>query len=499
MTEPNNSLNLMAGKQAMAENEDPREQLFVLKLQVKTSLIDIIVDLGSQKNLISETLVRKLGLKTVKHPKPYPLGWIQKEAGLSVINQCTFRFVLHESYIDDVTCDIVPLDVCQVILGNPYLWNRYAVYDRWAQKYRFIKDGEQFIFCLVSLPQKTSLATMTQVKRLVNASKKFVLLFIRPYEEQLSRMYLTTLSKLQEGDLNRLKAKYEDLFSEITGLPPRRGVEHEIMLTDESSLSNIGLYLTSVQESEEIKRQVQELLQTGVIMPKDFVIVYLDDNLVCSKTWEEDLIHVEKVFEVLQNGQLKLNGKKCEFGKDELVYLGFIMEKGQRRIDPSKVAMITKWPTPRIMTEVRSFIGVCQYLRNFIRHFLTYAAPLHGLTKANVQFVWGRAHEEDFQLLKKKILEAPVLVLPNLQRTFEVETDASSYAMGVVLIQDGKLVEYHSDMFTSAIQNYPTYDKEFYALYQAIKHWRVYLLGKEMVVHSDHKPLEFLHAQMKLQ
>ena len=67
-----------------------------------------------------------------------------------------------------------------------------------------------------------------------------------------------------------------------------------------------------------------------------------------------------------------------------------------------------------------------------------------------------------------------------------------------MLIQDGKLVEYHSDMFTSAIQNYPTYDKEFYALYQAIKHWRVYLLGKEMVVHSDHKPLEFLHAQMKL-
>ena len=66
-------------------------------------------------------------------------------------------------------------------------------------------------------------------------------------------------------------------------------------------------------------------------------------------------------------------------------------------------------------------MGACQYLHKFIRHFLTYAAPLHGLTKVKVQFMWGRAHEEDFQLLKKKISEAPVLALPNLQRTFKVE------------------------------------------------------------------------------
>ena len=295
-----------------------------------------------------------------------------------------------------------------------------------------------------------------------------------------------------------------DLFSEITGLPPRRGVEHEIMLTGESSLPNIGLHRTSVLESEEIKKQVQELLETGVIVPscspcgspvllvpkkdggwrmcvdyralnkitiknryplpriddlmdqlegarfftkldlksgyhqvrireedtwktafktkqglfewlvmpfglcnapatfmrlmndllrpfiEDFVIVYLDDILVYSRTWEEHLVHVEKVFEVLQDGQLKLNGKKCEFGKDELVYLGFIVGKGQRRIDSGKVEVITKWPTPKTVTEVRSFMGACQYLRKFIRHFSTYAASLHGLTKAKVQFEWGR-------------------------------------------------------------------------------------------------------------
>ena len=78
---------------------------------MKTSLVDAIVDPGSEKNLISEALVQKLGLKTVKHPKPYPLGWIQKEEKLSVVDQCTVRFALHESYIDEVTCDVVLLDV----------------------------------------------------------------------------------------------------------------------------------------------------------------------------------------------------------------------------------------------------------------------------------------------------------------------------------------------------------------------------------------------------
>nr|ABD63133.1 hypothetical protein 19.t00005 [Asparagus officinalis] len=253
------------------------------------------------------------------------------------------------------------------------------------------------------------------------------------------------------------------------------------MLTDESSLPNIGLYRTSVQESEEIKKQVQELLEMGVIVPScspcgsSVLLVLKKDGgwLMCmdyralNKITIKDRYPLPRIDDLIdqlegarfftkldlksgyhQDGQLKLNGKKCEFRKDELVYLGFIVGKGQRRIDPGKVAVITKWPTPKIVTEVRSFMGPCQYLRKFIRYFLTYAAPLHGLTKAKVQFEWGRTHEEAFQLLKRKISEAPVLALPNLQQTFEVKTDASSYTMGAVLIQDGKPVEYHFEMFS---------------------------------------------------
>ncbi|KAL6179143.1 hypothetical protein ACLB2K_050659 [Fragaria x ananassa] len=142
MTEPNAKLNLMAGTQLGNDDENRKEQLFVVKLQVKTSLVDAIVDSRSQKNFISEALVQKLGLQMVKHPKPYPLGWIQKDTRLSITNQCTFKFALHESYIDEVTCDVVPLDACQVILGNPYLWDRDAIYKRKAQKCTFTKNRQ---------------------------------------------------------------------------------------------------------------------------------------------------------------------------------------------------------------------------------------------------------------------------------------------------------------------------------------------------------------------
>ncbi|XP_026410110.1 uncharacterized protein LOC113305244 [Papaver somniferum] len=176
---------------------------------------------------------------------------------------------------------------------------------------------------------------------------------------------------------------------------------------------------------------------TFKIKQEYFVIVYLD-VLIYKRTWEDHLVHVEKVFKVLHEGQLKLNVKKCDFGKEELVYLGFIVGGGQRNIDPSKVEVITKWPRPSTVTEIRSFLGACTYLCKFTRHFSNIARPLHGLTGAKAKFEWQQTHEDAFQLLKKNISEAPVLALPNLQRTFEVETDASNYAMGGVLLQDVK-------------------------------------------------------------
>jgi hypothetical protein len=101
--------------------------------------------------------------------------------------------------------------------------------------------------------------------------------------------------------------------------------------------------------------------------------------------------------------------------------------------------------------------------------------------------------------LKEKISTTPILALSNLQQTFEIETNASGYAMGVVLMQYGKPICYHSETFNQVVVNYPTYDKDLYALVQSVNKWNHYLLGKETIIHIDHQPLQYLQPQTKLQ
>jgi hypothetical protein len=242
-------------------------------------------------------------------------------------------------------------------------------------------------------------------------------------------------------------------------------------------------------------------LMNDVLRPflDDFVIVYLDDILIFSKTWEEHLKHVKQTLDVLKREKLYVKLSKCEFGKTSLNYLGHIVGGGELKIDPSKVAVIVNWPKPKSATEVRSFLGAAQYWRKFISNFSSIAAPLHALTGLNKVFQWGGKHQKAFDTLKEKISTTPVLALPDLQRPFEIQTDASDYAMGAVLTQHGKPICYHSETFNPAVVNYPTYDKELYALVQSVKKWKHYLMGKETVIHTDHQPLQYLHSQTKLQ
>lgn len=121
------------------------------------------------------------------------------------------------------------------------------------------------------------------------------------------------------------------------------------------------------------------------------------------------------------------------------------------------------------------------------------------MTNTKATFQWGGPQQKAFDTLKEKLSTAPVLALPDLHQPFEIETDASGFAMGVVLMQGGKPVRYHSETFSGAVSNYPTYDKELYALVQSVKKWEHYLMGKETVIHTDHQPLQYLHSQSKLQ
>jgi hypothetical protein len=124
---------------------------------------------------------------------------------------------------------------------------------------------------------------------------------------------------------------------------------------------------------------------------------------------------------------------------------------------------------------------------------------LHALTNVKNTLQWQGKQQKDFDTLKKKISTTPVLALSNLQQPFEIETNVSEYAMGAVLMQYRKPICYHSKTFNQVVVNYPTYDKDLYALVQSVKKWKHYLLGKETIIHTYHQPLQYLQAQTKLQ
>lgn len=167
-------------------------------------------------------------------------------------------------------------------------------------------------------------------------------------------------------------------------------------------------------------------------------------------------------------------------------------------MDEEKVKPIQEWPTPTTISQVRSFHGLASFYRRFVRDFSSLAAPLTEVIKKNVPFEWGKEQEKAFNLIKEKLTNAPLLVLPNFAKTFEIECDASGIGIGAVLMQEGRPVAYFSEKLSGAALNYPTYDKEMYALVRALENWQHYLWPKEFVIHTDHESLKHLKGQQRL-
>ncbi|XP_059067545.1 uncharacterized protein LOC131858349 [Cryptomeria japonica] len=231
-----------------------------------------------------------------------------------------------------------------------------------------------------------------------------------------------------------------------------------------------------------------------------FVVVYLDDILIFSGSKEEHLQHLDQVLRKLHEEGLRINLEKCSFMQDELVFLGFVISKGSLKMDPSKVEAILNWPAPTTATEVKSFHRLCSFYRKFIGNFSGICAPLIDTIKGGRKcvFQWTKEANESFELLKKKISEQPVLVLPDFYKVFVVECDASNKAIGGVLSQDGRPVAFFSEKLNEAKQKYSTYDLELYAMVQSLRKWRHYLLSKEFIVFTDNHALSFLNRQEKL-
>ncbi|KAL9993804.1 putative nucleotidyltransferase, Ribonuclease H [Helianthus debilis subsp. tardiflorus] len=229
-----------------------------------------------------------------------------------------------------------------------------------------------------------------------------------------------------------------------------------------------------------------------------FVIVFIDDILIYSKSQEEHEQHLRIILELLRKEQLYAKFSKCDFWLREVHFLGHVVNKYGIHVDPSKVDSIRNWPAPRTPTEIRQFLGLAGYYRRFIKDFSKIAQPLTMLTQKGVTYRWGDSQETAFQYLKDRLCSAPILSLPEGTDDFVVYCDASIQGLGCVLMQRDKVIAYASRQLKIHERNYTTHDLELGAVVFALKIWRHYLYGTRCTIYTDHRSLEHILKQKDL-
>ena len=650
----------LLGGQLKHEEESQRENIFHTRCLINGKVCMVIIDGGSCTNVASARLVSKLNLATKPHPRPYKLQWLSKDGEVQVRQQVEVDVSIGK-YNDKVLCDVVPMEASHLLLGRPWQFDKRANHDGYTNKISFMHQDKKIVLKPLSpqevcedqkkmrekllqekrekekvsktlesekkretLERKKSeqkksetlevresyLATKSEVKRLFRAKQSLYILFCK---NQI--LTTNTFDDFEvPSSVKTLLQDFQDMFppNVPNGLPPLRGIEHQIDLIPGASLPNRPAYRSNPQETKEIQRQVDELISKGwvrdsmspcavpvILVPKKdgtwrmcsdcralnnitikyrhpiprlddlldelhgacyfskidlksgynqiriregdewktafktkyglyewlvmpfgltnapstfmrlmnhilrefigkFVVVYFDDILIYSTSLDLHIDHLKSVLTVLRKEQLYANLEKCIFCTNHVVFLGFVVSSKGVQVDEEKVRAIQEWPTPKSVTEVRSFHGLASFYRRFVKDFSTLAAPLNEVLKKNVGFKWGEKQEEAFNVLKQKLTNAPILALPNFQKSFEIECDASNVGIGAVLMQEGHPIAYFSEKLSGPTLNYSTYDKELYALVRALKTWQHYLYPKEFVIHSDHESLKYIKGQGKL-
>ena len=250
-------------------------------------------------------------------------------------------------------------------------------------------------------------------------------------------------------------------------------------------------------------------LMASVLRPflDRFVVSFLDDVLIYSKTEEEHLDHIRQVLAAFDAANLKVKLSKCSFAQESTRFLGYIVSSKGLSVDPKKVAAVTNWSLPSDITAVRSFLGFVGFHRRFIRDFAKIAGPLTDLTRSTVPFpsVLPQAAVDSFNMLKAALVSAPLLIIPFTGPTAEfiLYTDASLTGLGAVLLQDQghgpQPVCYESRKLTPAERNYSVHELELLAIVHAVKIFRHYLEGcKHFTLHTDHHSLRYFFTQKDL-
>ena len=204
------------------------------------------------------------------------------------------------------------------------------------------------------------------------------------------------------------------------------------------------------------------------------------------------------VLQLLRDHQLYAKFGKWEFWLTEVRFLGHVVSASGMSVDPEKVEAVMSWERPKLVFEIRSFLGLARYYRRFIEDFSRLAAPMTRLIRKEVKFNWDDRCEEAFQELKRRLTSAPILIVPDRGQGYTVYCDALRTGLRCVLMQSGRVVAYGSRQLKNHEQNYPTHDMELAVVVFALKIWRHYLYDEQFEVYSDHKSLKYIFTQRDL-
>ncbi|KAJ9519637.1 hypothetical protein QJQ45_013267 [Haematococcus lacustris] len=235
----------------------------------------------------------------------------------------------------------------------------------------------------------------------------------------------------------------------------------------------------------------------------DFVLVYLDDILVFSKSAADHERHLHLTLSLLRQHQLCANLAKCAFWLDTVDFLGHIVSAAGIQPDPTKVKAVLDWPAPQDKHQLRSFLGTANYYRRLLHHHAHRVLPLTDLLRDEQPWRWGEAEQRAFADIKAAMASSPVVRPPDFSLPFTVKTDASLFAIGAVLTQQDSsgaeyVVAYESRKLNPAQVNYPAHERELLAVLHALTTWRHYLLGRPFIVETDNSATTHVLTQSNL-
>ncbi|GFX41919.1 retrovirus-related Pol polyprotein from transposon 17.6 [Trichonephila clavipes] len=227
------------------------------------------------------------------------------------------------------------------------------------------------------------------------------------------------------------------------------------------------------------------------------VLAYLDDIIIMSPTLEQHLADLEAVFKRLMDFKLRANGEKCQFSCSRVKYLGLWITPQGIEVDHEKTSAILGIPLPKNVKQLQSFLQTCSWYQKFIANFSEIARFLSNLTKKKAFWKWSEEEEKAFQTLKQCLVSPPILKQADFSKPFLIRTDASNYALEVVLLQgedkEEHPVEFASRLLNPAERNYSITEREALAVVWALNKFRGYIDGASITVAaSDHQPLSWL-------